>query len=82
MDSELAKDMEQQVERATAHLRQSIPVPTDGTEDDAVEAVIREYRHRTGIQLDVPVIRAEGASAPCANSRRDGMTGGAATADK
>jgi hypothetical protein len=47
VDSDLAKDIEQQLERATAHLRQSIPVPTDGTEDQAVEAVIREYRHRT-----------------------------------
>jgi 8-oxo-dGTP pyrophosphatase MutT (NUDIX family) len=59
MDSDLAKDFEQQVKKATAHLRQSIPVPTDGTEDHAVEAVIREYRERTGIELDEPVIRAE-----------------------
>jgi hypothetical protein len=41
MDSDLAKDFEQQVKKATAHLRQSIPVPTDGTEDQAVEAVLR-----------------------------------------
>jgi hypothetical protein len=59
VDSDLAKDIEQQLERATAHLRQSIPVPTDGTEDQAVEAVIREYRQRTGIELDEPVVRAE-----------------------
>jgi hypothetical protein len=59
MDSDLTKNFEQQVEKATAHLRQSIPVPTDGTEDQAVEAVLREYRERTGVELDEPAIRAE-----------------------
>jgi hypothetical protein len=59
VDSDLAKDIEQQLERATAHLRQSISVPTDGSEDEAVDAVIREYRQRTGVELDEPVIRAE-----------------------
>jgi hypothetical protein len=59
MDFDPAKDIEQQLENATAHLRQSIPVPADGTEDEAVEAVIREYGQRTGVELDEPVIRAE-----------------------
>jgi hypothetical protein len=45
--------------KATAHLNQSSPVPTDGTEDEGVEAVIREYRQRTGVELEEPVIRAE-----------------------
>jgi hypothetical protein len=47
------------LEKATAHLHQSISVPTDGTEDQAVEAVIHEYRERTGVELDEPAIRAE-----------------------
>jgi hypothetical protein len=34
-------------------------VPPDGTEDEAVEAVVREYRERTGVELAEPVIRAE-----------------------
>ena len=59
MDSGLEKDLEQQLVKATAHLHQSIPVPTDGTEDQAVEAVINEYRHRAGVELDAPVVRAE-----------------------
>ena len=50
------KHIEHQLEKATAYLRQ-IPVPTDATEDQGVEAVIREYRQRTGIELDEPVIR-------------------------
>jgi hypothetical protein len=34
-------------------------VPTDATEDEAVEAVIREYRQRPGVELEEPVIRVE-----------------------
>jgi hypothetical protein len=59
MELDIAKDIEQQLEKATAHLQQSIPVPTDATEDQAVEAVIHEYRERTGVELDEPAIRAE-----------------------
>ena len=32
---------------------------TDGTEDQAVVAVIREYRQRTGLEFDEPAIRAD-----------------------
>jgi hypothetical protein len=57
--SDWEKDLERQIEEATAHLNQAIPVPTDGTEDDAVASVIHEYRQRTGVELDEPVVRAE-----------------------
>jgi hypothetical protein len=41
------------------NLTRALPVPTDGTGDQAVEAVIREYRQRTGIELDEPAVRPE-----------------------
>jgi hypothetical protein len=59
VDSEWEIDLERQIEKATAHLKQEILVPTDGTEDDAVASVMREYRQRTGVELDEPVIRAQ-----------------------
>jgi hypothetical protein len=59
MASDWEKDLRRQLEKATEHLKQEIPVPTDGTEDEAVEAVIREYRERTGVELDEPAVRAE-----------------------
>ena len=59
MASNWEKDLERQIENATAHLKQEILVPTDGTEDEAVASVIREYRQRTGVELDKPAVRAE-----------------------
>jgi hypothetical protein len=58
IDSDLDKDFDLKLEEATAHLRQTIEVPTDGTEDDAVAAVIDDYRDRTGVELDEFAIRA------------------------
>jgi hypothetical protein len=59
MASDWEKDLEQQIDKATEHLKQQIPVPTDGAEDEAVEAVIREYRQTTGVELDESAVRAE-----------------------
>jgi hypothetical protein len=56
---DLEKDIMRQVEDATAHLDQTIEVPTDGTEDEAVASVISGYRNRTGVDLDESEVRAE-----------------------
>lgn len=40
MASDWEKDLERQIEKATAHPKQEIHVPTDGTEDEAVASVI------------------------------------------
>jgi hypothetical protein len=56
---DLENKIMRQVEKATAHLGQTIEVPTDGTEDDAVAAVMSEYRNRTGVELEESAVRAE-----------------------
>ena len=38
-------------------LEQQIPVPLDGSEDDAVAAVIADYEKRTGVTLDEDEVR-------------------------
>lgn len=48
---------ERELKKATAHLEQQIPVPLDGSEDDAVTAVIADYRDRTGVVLDEHEVR-------------------------
>ena len=40
MGSDWEKDLQRQLQKATERLEQEIPVPTDCTEDEAVQAVI------------------------------------------
>lgn len=48
---------ERELKKATAHLEQQIPVPLEGSEDDAVAAVIADYKERTGVVLDEREVR-------------------------
>jgi hypothetical protein len=72
---------EEQFEGATAHLRQSIPLGTDGTEDEAVEAVIRSVPTADRDRTQRACRPGGGASATGGSRWWDAMTGGAATVD-
>ena len=48
---------ERELKKATQHLEQQIPVPLEGSEDDAVAAVIADYKRRTRVVLDEGEVR-------------------------